>query len=85
MDEDSRKRINGVTIALKDTPFASNDYGGTRFGQLNDAGKHERIEMIPSTPKRGRYVKVWIPGTGKILQLCEVEVFRAQGRIFQNI
>ena len=57
---------------------------GTHFGTLSNIlyiENKERIEVIPSTPKTGRYVKVWAHGSGKVLQLCEVEVFRAKGKI----
>ena len=85
IDGEHWSQINGVTIALKDTRFASNDYGGIRFGQVNNVANNERIEIIPRTPKSGQYVKVWKPGNNQILQLCEVEVFRAKGMNTVNI
>ena len=84
IDGEHWSQINGVTIALKDTRFASNDYGGIRFGQVNNVVNNERIEIIPRTPKSGQYVKVWKPGNHR-LQLCEVEVFRAKGMNTVNI
>ena len=79
IDEQWRHRVDDITVAVKNTEFSAGDFGGTRFGSLSDAKNHERIEMIPRTPKSGQYVKVWIPGSGETLQICEVEVFRAQG------
>ena len=72
---------------MKDTEFINkaDSNEGTRFGSLHNiigVANKERIEVIPSTPKSGRYVKVLADGRNKVLQLCEVEVFRAKGKIF---
>ena len=80
IDEEFRDGLNGVTVSLKDQQFSPNNYAGNRFGKLDEVANNERIEMIPSTVKSGQYVKIWIEGRNKILQICEVEVFRPQGK-----
>ena len=90
LDEDWRDRIKDVRLAVKDMDFTNkaDSSDGTHFGTLSNIlyiENKERIEVIPSTPKTGRYVKVWAHGGGKVLQLCQVEVFRAKGKIADNM
>ncbi|KAL0166466.1 hypothetical protein M9458_038310, partial [Cirrhinus mrigala] len=41
------------------------------------AGATETFEFKPIT---GRYVNIFLPGYGKYLTLCEVEVFAGKGK-----
>ena len=82
MDFGYTKRINGVTVAFKNTPFNANWHDGNSqfvIGKIADAKHNERIEIVPNTPRTGRYLKIWLPKTEN-LQLCEVEVIKAEGK-----
>ena len=76
------KRINGVTVALRNTPFDAGWHDESSpdvFGKIADVKHKERIEVFPKrTPKTGRYLKIWLPKR-EYLTICEVEVIRADG------
>ena len=66
---------------MQDSDFVGNNHGNANIGTIDfNAGK-ERVEIIPSTPQTGQYLRVWIPSSSTArLTLCEVEVFREEGK-----
>ena len=83
MDFGYTKRINEATVAFRSTPFKSNWHNGNSpsvIGKIADAKHTERIEIVPYTPRTGQYMKIWLPKKEN-LQLCEVEVMKADGKL----
>ena len=79
--------MNGVTVALRNGEFEGNwhdENSNYVIGTINDVKHNERIEIIPYQPKTGQYLKIWLP-KWTTLYLCEVEVIRAEGKLFTYI
>ena len=81
MDRESKtccdSRLNGVRVALSNNRLGPRDYS-PEIGRLDNVQHRERIEIIPRTPKGGRYLKIWLPRRDQ-LSLCEVEVIQEKG------
>ena len=78
--------INDVVVALrKDTsppPSQWHKRYSHMLGKINGVEHKERNEIIPYQPMTGRYLKIWSKKRPTTLYLCEVEVIKADGKLF---
>ncbi len=75
-DECCWNRLQNFYIMVSENPIAANSTTENQFiGGAHQFTTVKHPSMILDGKKRGRYVRIFIPGENKVLSLTEVEVF----------
>ncbi|KAM8868908.1 uncharacterized protein AB9W97_016516 [Spinachia spinachia] len=69
-----RERLNGAKVHVGNS-LTDNGASNPVVGTIDRTDQGDRITLTVTGHVEGRYVTVVLPGSGKILTLCEVEVY----------
>ncbi|NP_001290251.2 fucolectin-7-like [Larimichthys crocea] len=77
-------RINGLKIHIGNS-LENNGVKNPMVGQIVDIGDDETFTKTLTDRVEGRYVTLLVPGSGKFLTLCEVEVYGYRAPTGENL
>jgi hypothetical protein len=77
-------RLNGFKIAVGNDVSLNGGIGNTPCGGGYTVGQGGTL-MVECPRLKGRYVTVFLKGSGKVLQLCQVQVFEACDQTCYNL
>ncbi|XP_069568013.1 fucolectin-4 [Brachyistius frenatus] len=78
------QRLNGVEIRIGNS-LQNNGFQNPKVGTIPNIGAGQSIAVTLTEHVEGRYVMLSLPGTNRILTLCEVEVYGYHAPTEENL